>query len=135
MMLHIDDSKTVADLQEHFSVCFPSLKIEFYDEAHHFKEPSSPEHQISPESTIGSIRKKHEPGNLEILSNYTTGKVEQDFKDKFGLNVQIFRNENNAWVQTSATDTFNLKEQSDIASDFTHLILPKFREQKNEYEE
>lgn len=135
MILHIDDYKSVEDLQEKFSECFPSLKIEFYDETHHYKESSSPDHQITPDRKIGTIRRKHEPGNLVIKSYYTVGRVEKDFKEKFGLNVQIFRSEINTWIQTSASDMFTLKEQADMAFNATHSVFPMFKKQLDEYEE
>lgn len=76
MLIEIDDTKTVADIQERFSLCFPYLKIEFYDEPHHWQQSSSSKHSIEPATAIGDIRKKHDPGILEIKSWYKTGEVE-----------------------------------------------------------
>lgn len=35
MIIHINDQKTIADIQEKFQVFFPFLKIEFFDQPHH----------------------------------------------------------------------------------------------------
>lgn len=115
MILHIHDNKTISDLQDKFNECFPSLKIEFYDHAHHYKEGSPEAHQISTDRTIGSIRKKHEQGEFVIKSWQTVASVEKEFREKYGLNVQVFRKANDKWIQTSATDPLTLRQQSDMS--------------------
>jgi hypothetical protein len=116
MILKIDDSQTVSDLQEKFSQSFPLLKLEFYAHKHKWKRPSVAKDLIKPTATVGSIRKEHDPGLLEIRSSYQTGKVERDFRELFGLHVQIFRKTKRSWVQTISTDNFTLAEQMEIAS-------------------
>jgi hypothetical protein len=116
MIIHIDDRYTVGDIQERFQKCFPLLKIEFYRTSHTWKKHSSLHDIIDPIDTIGSIRKTHEPGILDIKSWYQTGQVEREFKERFGLNVQIYRKRKGGWVQTISTDNLTLKEQSELAS-------------------
>ena len=115
MIMHINDRLTVGELQERFSKCFPSLKIEFYRNAHTFRGNSSLHDLIDPIETIGSIRKTHEHGILELKSWYQTGRVESEFRERFGLNVQIYRKRKGGWVQTISTDNLTLSEQSEIA--------------------
>src|ERR1043166_7111826 len=79
MILHIDDYPLISGLRARFSECFPLLKIELYDEAHHCKEPSASEHQLPPDTKIGAIRGKDMPGDLEIEACYTIARVERDF--------------------------------------------------------
>ena len=116
MIIHIDNRLTVGDIQERFEKCFPLLKIEFYRTSHSWKRHSSLHDIIYPIETIGSIRKIYEQGIFDIKSWYQTGKVEMDFRDRFGLNVQIYRKRKGGWVQTVSSDNLTLKEQSDIAS-------------------
>ncbi|MBD0276641.1 MAG: hypothetical protein ICV81_01565 [Flavisolibacter sp.] len=134
MILHIDDRQLIADLQDRFSDCFPFLKIEFYTKSHHWKEGTPDEYLIPASRTIGSIRKIHYAGDMTIKSWYTTGEVEKAFKNTFGLNVQIFRNENGEWVQTSATDGYSLKQQSDLARYATYTVFPKLKDRMEEFE-
>jgi len=133
MLLHIDDNTLIADVQEDFSDSFPLLKIEFYDERHSYKDKSLDVHRIVPDKKIGSIRKIHDPGNLEIMSWYTTGRVERNFKEKFGLNVQVFRKEKAAWIQSSSTDAYTLAEQMERARNAV-VASPKLRKMLVEYE-
>jgi hypothetical protein len=133
MLLHIDDTMLVSDVQEDFSDSYPFLKIEFYSEPHHYKQASSEIHRLHPSETIGAIRKIHNPGNLEILSWYTTGRIERDFKEKFGLNVQVFRKEAGTWMQTRSSDTYTLAEQMERAQKAA-LLAPKKKQRVVEYE-
>jgi hypothetical protein len=133
MLLPIDDNLLVQDLQEHFSLCFPNLKLEFYSKPHHRQKASGYKDRIGPRTRIGTIRKAHSPGTLEIKSSDKTGEVKKAFKDLFGLNVQIFRNENNEWIQTTSTDTCSLKEQTEFSEHARVSIYPKSRKQINEY--
>ena len=133
MLLTIQDNLSVQDLQERFSRCFPDLKIEFYKTPHHWKKESLEKDHIDPKTLIGDIRKKHNPGTLEIRSSNTTGEIEKKFRTFFGLNVQIFRNENQYWIQTTTTDTCTLNEQKEFSDYAKNSILPKSTKQINEY--
>ncbi len=121
MILAINDNTRLADLQDKFSECFPHLKIEFYSYPHHWKAQSSPREQIDPIMKVGEVSTKHEHGVLEIKSAYQTGRVEQDFHNKFGLNVQIFRYVDGNWVQSTGSDNLTLKEQQGKAHDVVTL--------------
>jgi len=110
MILRIDDNKSISDLQEKFELCFPGLKIEFYRKPHNWYEATSSKYLHPNESLIGDIRKVHDRGELEIKSWFKTGKVEQDFKEGFGLYVQVFRYKNNKWVQTTLCDNLTLAQ-------------------------
>ena len=133
MILTINDNLAIEDLQERFSLCFPHLKIEFYKKPHHWKAASSEKDRIDPQTRIGDIRKKHNQGELEIKSFDLAGKVENEFRDRFGLYVQIYRNENGDWIQTTSTDSCSLKDQGSFSDHAKVSILPKSRKQIDEY--
>ena len=115
MLIEIDDSKTISDLQDRFSLCFPYLKIEFYNTPHHWQESSAAKQLLDPGTRIGDIRTNHAPGILEIKSWYKTGHVEQLFQKLFGLNAQVFRLEHNHWKQSTRSDDLTLAMQTQIA--------------------
>lgn len=116
MLLEIDESKTIADIQDRFSLCFPYLKIEFYRSPHHWGESTSTKDLIAPQTYIRDIRKVRLPGILEIKSTYKTGEVEQLFKKIFGLNAQIFCLVNNEWKETTESDNLKLNMQGQIST-------------------
>jgi hypothetical protein len=115
MLLYIDDNKTVGDLEDKFNECFQHLKIEFYDMKHRWGKSTLDEHKIEENRRIGEIRKNHNNGILEIKSYYKTGRVEQDFRHLYGLNVQIFFNSNNEWIQSVSSDDLTLGELNNAA--------------------
>lgn len=119
MIIQIHDTRTIEDIREKFSSFFPFLKIEFYKKPHYWYE-DSPEENIYPvDKKIGEIRKQHAHGELQIHSWYKTGDLEQAFRKKFGLHVQVFRLEGNKWIQTAGTDKLDLAELNEIAKNST----------------
>lgn len=116
MLLHINDSKTVEDLQDHFSKCFPYLKIEFYKETGQPK-PYNKSNLISPYTFIGDIRKTSYAGTMDIKSWDKTSKIKQDFKEIYGLNVQVFRVHNGEWIPTTYSDELTLKQQYELSKE------------------
>ena len=119
MIIEIHDIKTVADIQDKFNTFFPFLKIEFYEHPHHWYEDSLEKDAYPKDKKIEEIRKKHPHGDLEIHSWNKTGDLEQTFRKKFGLNVQVLRMEGDTWIQTAGTDKLDLAEQNEIGKKAT----------------
>jgi len=115
MILHINDNKRIEDLQERFNDCFPYLKLQFYHTSHKWLQQCDKSNLIDSSELVGAVRKKHFSGLLEIKSWHKTGRVEQDLRELFGLNAQIFRSHKTGWIQTSYSDDLTLKQQSEIA--------------------
>jgi hypothetical protein len=133
MIIQIHDSLPVSQVQERFSKCFPFLKIEFYTRPLGPGEASSENYLIHHSRKIGEIRDEANEGCLEIKSWFTAGHVEKDFRDLFGLNVQVFRKENDDWIQTTRTDCYSLYEQNEMSCLAEHSIFRKYKEQLVEY--
>ena len=134
MLLRIHDNLLVEDLQEQFSKCFPHLKIEVYSTPHHWKKGSLQKDLISSKSLIGDIRKKHPGEVMEIKSWDKVGEVEKKLKNMFDLNVQIFRKENNCWIQTTSTDVFTLEKEAQLSEKSKTTLTTKIKEQADEYD-
>lgn len=118
MTIEINDTKTVHDIQQEFATKFPFLKLEFFKEAHDRDEASNGT-PCRPDQIIGEIRKNHVMGIISINPQSTTGAVEQEFKKRFNLYVQIYRVQMDQWIQTVGTDFLTLNEQSDLARNST----------------
>src|SRR4051812_29113640 len=108
MLLVINDSKTIADLQDKFNECFPNLRIEFYDIRHRWQQGSVEARKIDTDRRVGDIRKYHNYGVFDIKSWYKTGRVEQDLRNVFGLYAKIFFMKDHQWVQSVAADDLTL---------------------------
>ena len=118
MLLHISDSKTVEDLQDHFNKCFPYLKIEFYKETDIRVNACDKSNLVSPQTFIGKIRSNPCSGTMDIKSWDKTSKVKNDFKNIFGLNIQIFRLQNGEWLPTTYSNELTLRQQHDLSKKF-----------------
>ena len=134
MLLRIHDNLLIEDIQEHFSECFPHLKIEVYSTPHHWEKGSLQKDLISPKSLIGDIRKTHSGGIMEIKSSDKVGDIEEKLKKMFDLNVQIFRKENDCWIQTTSTDVFTLEREAELSKKSKTTLVDKIKEQADEYD-
>lgn len=123
MVIEINDVKKIGEIQEVFSNRFPYLKIEFFKHAHAYEEQSS-EAPLDKEQTLGDIRDKHVHGIIMLDAQRKTGAVEQEFKQRFDLNVQIYRMQAGKWIQTVGTDILSLSEQNEIAKDSAAYYNP-----------
>lgn len=108
----ISDDKTLKDIQREFNDKFPYLKIEFYKTHHEPGEGSPTQERLDSEMTIGEARQSHEEGDLRVQSNMKVSTLEQNFSEKYGLHVQVFRKSGNLWMQTTSTDEWTLNEQN-----------------------
>ena len=123
MLLQIDDYQKIQDLQDRFNLCFPKLKIEFCKRKHNWAE-TCPENQMySPNTPIGTIRKRHSPGVLEIKSWDKVGEAEKEFYNHFGLNVQICYRSGERWIQTGKSDNITIRDLQERAYSRPQRVL------------
>ena len=112
MLIHIRDNFQVSDLKDRFEKCFQELTIEFFFSTKNTLDAVS---LADKSQRIGDIRNRHVEGDLPIKSWYTVRQVKQEFSDKYGLNVEIYRKENNAWVNSSRMENLTLRELGEIS--------------------
>lgn len=110
--MKITDNKTLTNIQKEFTTKFPGLKIEFYKEAHTIGEGSAAKTTLDSSTTVGAIRTIHTEGDLSIDGHLKVSTLETNLKERYGLNVQVFRKSGNIWIQTSATDDWTLAKQN-----------------------
>jgi hypothetical protein len=112
MEIAITDNNTIKEIQEEFQKRFPYLKIEFYKNT--LKNRSSPlKSQLIPDKmTLGMVRHIHAEGILNIAGSRSVEEIENDFRNKFGLSVDVFRKSGKMWIETSLTDHWSLLRQN-----------------------
>jgi hypothetical protein len=108
MLLEVDDTKKISDLQEKFTLCFPSLKLEVCREKHGWGEICAESQYLTANISIASIRKVHEPGTIEIKSWSKVGEVEKEFYQKFGISIQICYRFGERWIQSGKSDNLTI---------------------------
>lgn len=115
MKLNIDDSKTIAELQKEFVDAFQYVKIEFFTKPHQSGETSAKKDMIDASKKLGEIRTIHIEGDFIITKDMLVSDVEEVFKNKFGVHVQVFRKQNEVWLLTTNTDNWTLERQIEEA--------------------
>jgi len=113
MKLHIDDSKTIEEIRNAFTASFEYLKLEFFTKPHEVGEASAKKDMIDENKTLGDIRKKHNEGDIIITADMLVSDVESAFEDKFGIHAQVFRKQNNVWLETTSSDHWTLAKQNE----------------------
>ena len=114
MQLPIYGDRLISEVQQDFNKAYPFLKLEF------FKNEMNGENRHGVGRIISQHRKlkeswkwKKDNGTLEVNESMTVLELEKAFMDEFGLNVQVFRKSGNIWLETTLTDAWTLKRQSD----------------------
>jgi hypothetical protein len=54
---------------------------------------------------------------MDIKSWDKTSKIKRDFREIFGLNVQVFRMHNDEWIPTTYSDELTLRQQYELSKD------------------
>ena len=118
MELHINDKITIRELQQQFNTEFPYLKLEFFDIPPTFDGlPKS--HMYPNYKALGSCRKLHIEGSIQVSPGDTVQKLEETLWNKFGLSTEVFRKSGNLWIETTLSDSWTLKRQNDEGQAFS----------------
>ncbi|MBL7779341.1 MAG: hypothetical protein JNK66_13760 [Chitinophagales bacterium] len=112
MEIIINDTRVISDIQREFSSHFPFLKLEFFDTPHRENEALPKSKIFTTDKKLGSCRKKHNTGLLEILPQQKVRDLENSMWNNFGLSAQVFRKSGNLWIETSLTDSWTLEQQN-----------------------
>ena len=112
MEIIINDHRKIKAIQEEFNILFPYLKIEFFSKPHQKGGGSSKKLMKSNSKTLGECRVMHSKGHLSIVPSMTVADLEEMFRDRYGLAVQVFRKSGRSWLETTATDGWSLEKQN-----------------------
>ena len=99
MELIIKNSRKLSDMQRDFNEAFPYLKIEFFSKPHDTKKASLGKDRINSDRTVKSIRTKSVEGKINLTESRTVAEFEGELQSIYGLNVQVFRESGNVWIE------------------------------------
>jgi len=105
----INNQKSIIQIQEEFGSRYPFLKLEFFKNAHSVYEGSTKREMVYKRQ----LTHLHKVGEIVLNDEMTVGELEQQFKEKFDLNVQVFRKHGNSWIETTVTDNWSLQKQNE----------------------
>jgi len=137
MKIQVSAEEKIGALQDAFHALFPYLKLVFFTRPHDAYEGSPARYILNePDQTLGASMKKQREGVLYLEPEMPTWQVERLFREEFGLNVQVFRQSGDLWLETSVTDDLTLEQQNAKGKASTKPIapetpeLPDYREQE-----
>jgi hypothetical protein len=109
----IDGKQTIATLQKEFNKNFPFLKIEFFREPCIKGKGNSKDKMITTNEVISRLQRKKHYGKIPFTNQTIVKDLEENFLDKFGICMQVFRKSGNVWLETTSTDDWTLEQQNE----------------------
>ena len=103
---------TIQNIFDQFNDQFEFLRLEFYKNIHGASEGSPMAEQISHSTLLIDINPDLKETEFIIDGDKTVADFEKMMRDKFKLNVQVFRKSSEIWLQTTATDHWSLNKQN-----------------------
>ncbi len=122
MVIKISNDRKLSGLQADFNALFPYLKIEFFKTPHKIGEASSKNLIYENSRFVRDCRLQSKEGELKFSEKTTVIELEEQFKNSFGLSAQVFRKSGNVWLETSATDSWTLRQQNDEGAELSRQI-------------
>lgn len=129
IQIKVDESVTLSDVQYAFAQAFPCLQIRFYHGAHAPGEGSPAGELLDVGLAIsdaGCLPLDASERLLAVDPRQTISDFEKMIKDKFALNVQVFRKSGNLWLQTISTDHWTLAEADRKGRHSSQLYQEKY---------
>ncbi len=109
MKIEINNNRKILAIQKEFTNIFSNLNIEFYEKPDK-QSGSSAKKIIKSNKTLAECRAVHNSGFITILSGMSVGELKQNFRDVFGLNIDIFKNYLSDSIAKSAMSDNNILE-------------------------
>lgn len=110
MHIDINDKTVLKDIQKTFSDFYPFLLMKFYKKPHNKYEESKKVDELDIDKTVGEVSKKSISTTIELKPTERVSNLENEFQNRIGIPIQIFKLENGIWCQTSALDNLTLKD-------------------------
>jgi hypothetical protein len=125
MYLHIGPDRLVNEVQKEFNNMFPFLKIEFFQSRAAKPANLLQKNLISHNRKISEMHSVIADGAVEIMAEMKVRDLENIFKDRFGLSVQVFRHSGNLWLETTMTDNWTLRQQNEHGAEISSTTPQK----------
>lgn len=109
----VDVKQTTASLKQEFSALFPFLKIEFFREPCIKGKGNSRDKMITTNEVISHLQEKKCIGKVSFTNQTVVRDFEENFLNKFGICMQVFRKSGNVWLETTSTDDWTLEQQNE----------------------
>ena len=102
----------LSTVQSAFNKTFPYLKLEFFKHSHKVHGGNPKKDMLSPGHILRISAKDLHEAEILVSSEMTVALLERLFRDRFGLNAQVFRKSGTVWLETTLTDDWSLSKQN-----------------------
>ncbi|MGA2822279.1 MAG: hypothetical protein ABSE72_02015 [Bacteroidales bacterium] len=110
MKIVINSSRKIFAIQEEFSTMFPGLTLAFYAKPNHPGAAPSTKLIRHSGKTLQDCRINRNDGTIEILPTMNISDVKENFRDVFGLSVEIFQKSSDGSYGNPVGDNLILEE-------------------------
>lgn len=126
MNILISDNRNLQQLQQQFSENFPYLKLEFFTRQNRTGQGPARKLIKTQGQTIGQCRTINNKRQVSISATMTVAELEQQFRENYGLNVQVLRKSGKVWLETTVTNGWTLDQQNKQGESLSQLsVTPK----------
>lgn len=107
----VQKDNKLSDISKYFQHEYPYLKLEFFQTSHENHEGNVMADRLDGDTIVADCGGTS--GDIEIYDEMKVSDLEQEVKNKLGLNAQVFRQSGKIWLETTTTDDWTLKFQND----------------------
>lgn len=119
MKMYISSNRTVSDVQQDFNAVYRFLTIEFYPTAS--KQRVAGKQRLK-KTDLLPVAAKPVGDVVEISDAMTVAQLEETFRERFGMNIQVARKSGILWLETTMTDNWTLKQQNDHGKELSEPL-------------
>lgn len=112
--MDINGARKISALQEEFKAVCANLKLCFYGKPHTDDGPHSEQMVTKESASLSDCRNSHNDGTITINSQMTIENLEANFRDVYGLKMEVFRKSGKEWIRTKYTTKLSLEEQNQL---------------------
>jgi hypothetical protein len=113
IVLHIAPTQTIRSVQKQFNDLYSYLKLEFFRQAPVSGAGNTKNKMFTYDMKLMDIQSTQKSGEVNVAKQTLVSELENEFENKFGLYVQVFRKSGRIWLETTATDNWTLEQQNE----------------------
>lgn len=115
MEMSLERDKEIKQIQKEFSEVYPFLKLEFLNSG-------DKKTFLSKSIVLNTNTKNKKDATINISGDRTVAELEQDFRVKFNLPIQVFRKAGTTWIETTLTHDWTLEQQNKEGELFSSIV-------------
>ncbi len=113
MELRIEKGSFLKDLQKEFNLVYPYLKIEFFRISIQMDDEKKPRNEKPNLVPVNISERFSKTATINMEGKTTALQLENQFVEKIGLYIKLFRKSGSLWIETTLTENWSLEKQNE----------------------